>query len=102
LAWNLIFFLRTAMSPNPRPYFEQVPDPRMETPDKRHALPDIRGMALFAVLSKTDDRETMEDFRRGQEAERRRLNAATCSACPAPPHRLAVDCHNPWRRPPDS
>lgn len=55
------------MLPNPKPYFDQVPDPRRETENKRHALSDILCIALCAVLSGIDDWESVEEFARAKE-----------------------------------
>jgi predicted transposase YbfD/YdcC len=50
------------MLPNPKPYFDQVPDPRRETKNKLHALSDILCIALCAVLSGMDDWESVVEF----------------------------------------
>ncbi len=47
------------MLPNPKPYFDQVPDPRRETENKLHALSDILCIALCAVISGCDDWEAV-------------------------------------------
>lgn len=50
------------MLPNPKLYFDKVPDPRRETENKLHALSDILCIALCAVLSGCDDWEAVEEF----------------------------------------
>lgn len=55
------------MLPNPKPYFDQVPDPRRETENKRHALSDILCIALCAILSGIDDWESVEEFALAKE-----------------------------------
>jgi hypothetical protein len=50
------------MLPNPKPYFDKVPDPRRETENKLHALSDILCIALCAVISGCDDWEAVEEF----------------------------------------
>ncbi|MDR2164892.1 MAG: transposase family protein [Zoogloeaceae bacterium] len=51
------------MFPNLHSYF----DPRVKTLDKWHALSDIPGMTLFAVLSGTDTWVAVEGFCRDKE-----------------------------------
>lgn len=55
------------MLPNPKPYFDQVPDPRRSTENKLHALSDILSVALCAVLSGMDDWEAVAEFGRAKE-----------------------------------
>ncbi|NTU41497.1 MAG: ISAs1 family transposase [Nitrospirales bacterium] len=55
------------MLPNPKPYFDKVPDPRKETENKLHALSDILSITLCAVLSGADDWEAVEEFGHGKE-----------------------------------
>lgn len=50
------------MLPNPKPYFDKVPDPRRETENKLHELSDILSVALCAVLSGMDDWEAVVEF----------------------------------------
>ncbi|MBF0560008.1 MAG: ISAs1 family transposase [Nitrospirae bacterium] len=50
------------MLPNPKPYFDKVPDPGRETENKLHALSDILCKALCAVISGCDDWEAVEEF----------------------------------------
>ncbi|MBF0518666.1 MAG: ISAs1 family transposase [Nitrospirae bacterium] len=50
------------MLPNPRPYFEGVPDPRRETNNKLHGLSDILCITLCAVISGCDDWESVAEF----------------------------------------
>ena len=50
------------MLPNPKPYFDKVPDPRRETENKLHTLSDILCIALCAVLSGMDDWESVVEF----------------------------------------
>lgn len=53
--WQGISAEDIPMLPNPKPYFDKVPDPRRETEDKLHALPDILSVALCAILPGMDD-----------------------------------------------
>lgn len=50
------------MLPNPKPYFDKVPDPRRETENKLHALSDILSVALCAILSGMNDWEAVVEF----------------------------------------
>jgi predicted transposase YbfD/YdcC len=50
------------MLPNPKPFFDQVSDPRRETENKLHALSDILCIALCAVISGCDDWEAVAEF----------------------------------------
>jgi len=55
------------MLPNPRPFFESLPDPRRATQNKLHRLSDILSIALCAVLSGMDDWEAVAEFGRAKE-----------------------------------
>lgn len=55
------------MLPEPRPYFADLPDPRRETRNKLHPLPDIVMIVLCAVLSGIEDWVGMEDFANEKE-----------------------------------
>jgi len=55
------------MLPDPRPYFADLPDPRRETRNKLHPLPDIVMIVLCAVLSGIEDWVGMEDFANEKE-----------------------------------
>jgi hypothetical protein len=52
------------MPPNPQPYFTQLVDPRRETRNKLHALPDI----VMITLCGYDDWVSIEDFAHESEA----------------------------------
>lgn len=56
------------MLPDPRPYFADLPDPRLETRNKLHPLNDIVMIALCAVLSGIEDWVGMEDCAKEKEA----------------------------------
>ncbi len=56
-----------AMLPNPKPFFESLPDPRRATQNKLHGLSDILSIALCAVLSGMDDWESVAEFGRAKE-----------------------------------
>src|SRR5512144_3445530 len=53
---------------DPRPYFANLPDPRHETRNKLHKLPDILLIVLCAVLSGVEDWVGMEAFAEEKEA----------------------------------
>ncbi|MFC6670604.1 ISAs1 family transposase [Marinobacterium aestuariivivens] len=55
------------MLPNPKPFFESLPDPRRTTQNKLHGLSDILGIALCATLSGMDDWEAVAEFGRAKE-----------------------------------
>lgn len=55
------------MLPDPRPYFEELTDPRRETKNKLHSLIDIVMIVLCAVISGVEDWVGMEEF--GYEKE---------------------------------
>lgn len=48
------------MLPDRRPYFADLPDPRLETRNQRHPLNDIVMSGLCAVLSGIEDWVGME------------------------------------------
>jgi hypothetical protein len=56
------------MLPNPRPYFQDLKDPRRETKNKLHKLSDIVMIVLCAVLSGIEDWVGMEAFAEEKEA----------------------------------
>lgn len=56
------------MLPDPRPYFADLADPRRETRNKLHPLPDILMIVFCAVLSGIEDWVGMEAFAREKEA----------------------------------
>jgi predicted transposase YbfD/YdcC len=56
------------MLPDPRPYFAELSDPRRETKNKLHALPDILMIVFCAVLSGIEDWVGMAEFAREKEA----------------------------------
>ncbi|RTL87446.1 ISAs1-like element ISXa1 family transposase [Marinobacterium ramblicola] len=62
-----VFAGAAAMLPNPKPFFELIPDPRRATPNKLHSLSDILSIALCAVLSGMDDWEAVAEFGRTKE-----------------------------------
>ena len=55
------------MLPDPRPYFEELSDPRRETRNKLHKLHDILMIVLSAVLSGIEDWVGMEMFAQDKE-----------------------------------
>lgn len=61
------------MLPDPRPYFEGLPDPRRETKNKLHLLNDIVMIVLCAVVSGIEDWVGMEEFACQKEAWFRRF-----------------------------
>ena len=52
------------MFPDPRPYFEDVSDPRQDTHSKRHKLGDILFIVISAVLSGAEDWVAVVHFAR--------------------------------------
>jgi predicted transposase YbfD/YdcC len=56
------------MLPDPRPYFADLADPRRETKNKLHALPDILMIVFCAILSGIEDWVGMAEFAREKEA----------------------------------
>lgn len=56
------------MLPDPRPYFEELPDPRRETKNKLHSLQDIIMLVLCAVMSGVEDWVGMEEFGHQKES----------------------------------
>ncbi|MFC6673730.1 ISAs1 family transposase [Marinobacterium aestuariivivens] len=56
------FAATIAMLPNPKPFFESLPDPRRTTQNKLHGLSDILSIALCAILSGMDDWEAVAEF----------------------------------------
>jgi predicted transposase YbfD/YdcC len=61
------------MLPNPRPYFEELSDPRRETKNKLHKLIDIVMIVLCSVLSGIEDWANMEVFAEEKEEWFRRF-----------------------------
>ncbi|BAP56515.1 transposase [Thioploca ingrica] len=62
-----------AILPNPLPYFECVPDPRWETKNKLHRLPDIIMITLCGLLSGVEDWVEIATFAQEKEAWLRRF-----------------------------
>lgn len=56
------------MLPNPKIYFDAVPDPRRQTENKLHTLSDILSIALCGILSGMDDWESLVEFAEAKEA----------------------------------
>lgn len=54
------------MLPNPKPYFDKLPDPRRETENKLYTLSEIVCIALCAILSGMDDWESVAEFARAK------------------------------------
>jgi predicted transposase YbfD/YdcC len=54
--------------PDPRPYFASLQDPRRDTKNKLHSLPDIFLIVVVAVLSGIEDWVGMVDFARFEES----------------------------------
>lgn len=50
------------MFPDPRPYFDEITDPRRDTHSKRHKLGDILFIVISAALSGADDWVAVVDF----------------------------------------
>ncbi|MBA4067730.1 MAG: ISAs1 family transposase, partial [Isosphaera sp.] len=53
--------------------FADLPDPRMETANKRHALADILVVATCAVIAGADGWEEVAEYGRSKEAFFRRF-----------------------------